>query len=228
MRIDIAKSLQSPFTDQNWIMKVVIGTVLQFLSFLLVPAWAVTGYFLKVLRQSSEGQDETLPEWDDWGSLIVSGLKYSLGVFILFAIPTALLVFGGGAMLMSFIAGISGKSGAAAAGLAGGAMSMAALAIGSLLCLIISLLLPALTIRFAQNESIGELFGFGQAVADIMRSPLEYLAVLGVPMVAGVLFSLMVTFTAGIGSILLPPLAIILALGMARMQGSYYRNCLGS
>lgn len=226
MRIDISKSLQSPFSDQNWIMKVLIGTALQFLSFLLVPAFAVTGYYLKVLRQSCDGQDESLPEWDDWGALIISGLKYSLGVLILFVIPTALMIFGGGAMLMSLIAGFSGKSGAAAAGMAGGAMSIAALCIGSFLSLIITLLLPALSIRFAQNDSIGELFGFGQAVSDILRSPIDYLALLLVPVAAGVLSSLLVTLTAGLGSILLLPLGIILALGMARMQGSFYRNCL--
>ncbi|MFA5508314.1 MAG: DUF4013 domain-containing protein [Vulcanimicrobiota bacterium] len=226
MKIDISKSLQSLFSDENWIKKVLIGTVLHILSFLLVPTWAFMGYFFKVLRQSSEGQEENLPEWDDWGALILSGLKYSVGMFILFLVPTALMIGGGGAMLMSLIAAFSGKSGGAAVGMAGGAMSMGALAIGIILSLLISLFVPALSIRFAETEEIGALFGFGQAMAVITRAPIDYLVLLLLPMAASAVIGVVLSLTGGLATILLPPVGVIIGLGMARLYGEYQRTCL--
>jgi hypothetical protein len=52
----------------------VIGGVLLALSVFVLPALVLQGYFLRVIREASEGA-EAIPSFTDWGGLAVDGLK---------------------------------------------------------------------------------------------------------------------------------------------------------
>ena len=53
---------------------VLIGGVLTLLSFLLVPLFLLVGYTVRVVRAVAGG-DETLPVFDEWGDMLVDGVK---------------------------------------------------------------------------------------------------------------------------------------------------------
>ncbi|MCK5706488.1 MAG: DUF4013 domain-containing protein [Candidatus Aureabacteria bacterium] len=88
MKVDIKKALTYPFSDEKWIVKLIIGglislvPVLNFLSF---------GYIMRILKETSEGKEPKLPEWGDWENLFKEGafgflilLAYGIAMGILF------------------------------------------------------------------------------------------------------------------------------------------------
>lgn len=229
MKLDISKLVQSPFEDGSWMTKIAIGTVLQLLSILIVPYLAFTGYYLKTIKTTAEGEgeDKTLPEWDDWGGLISSGFMFNLGLFVWLSVPLGLMIFGGGSMIMSLVGGLAqgGKSGAAM-GIAGGGIATICLLAGSALLMIISLIIPMLSIRFAMTGSLGSMFEVGPAIKDIMTAPVDYLIILIAPTVFGFVFSFLTGITGGLASILALPVSVLVAVIMARMQGALQRDCL--
>ena len=53
---------------------ILIGGVLTLPSFLLVPLFLLVGYTVRVVRAVAGG-DETLPVFDEWGDMLVDGVK---------------------------------------------------------------------------------------------------------------------------------------------------------
>ena len=70
----------------------------------IVPLLALYGYMMRIIKQVVEGNGEpTLPEWDDWGELLLNGLKL-LGQSFIFALPLIILWFVGyGAMFFPIV-----------------------------------------------------------------------------------------------------------------------------
>ncbi len=122
----LGELMRFPFQDLEWRKKFTIGSLLFIASFIIpfVPMLAMGGYVLKVMRQAVMGQSPSLPEWDDWGELILEGLK-GAGIIFIYLIPGYILLIGGYlflfvgqflAILPSAAAGSSGDPDAVAAG----------------------------------------------------------------------------------------------------------------
>lgn len=94
--------LRFPLKDAEWRNKFLVGSVLVFLNFIipLVPMLAVGGYCLKVMRQGVRGEEPALPEWDEWGDLIMEGLKGA--ALILAYLAPGYLIMIGGIILLTF------------------------------------------------------------------------------------------------------------------------------
>jgi hypothetical protein len=88
--------LRFPMQDPEWRNKFLVGSVLVFLNFIIpiLPMLVVGGYALKVMRQAVQGEEPTLPEWDDWGDLLVEGLK-GAAVILAYLMPGYVVMFGG-------------------------------------------------------------------------------------------------------------------------------------
>jgi hypothetical protein len=77
---------------------------------------AVGGYCLKVMKQSVHGETLELPEWDDWGNLILEGLK-GAALVLIHLLPGYLILFGGiflatfGQLLVLPLTGLLASSG---------------------------------------------------------------------------------------------------------------------
>ena len=84
-----------PFKDEHWQGKLAIAGGLMFASFIIpiVPYLALAGYMMRIIKQVVEGDgDPALPEWDDWGELLLNGLKL-VGQSFIFALPLIILWF---------------------------------------------------------------------------------------------------------------------------------------
>lgn len=102
MTLDIGEAARFPTESEDWVKTVLIGGVLLLFSFLIVPALAVYGYLLDVLRGGIDGAREP-PVFEDWGDRIVAGvvaivvaLIYGLVPFLVFAVTA-----GGGMAAMA-------------------------------------------------------------------------------------------------------------------------------
>lgn len=78
--------------DPDWIKKIVIGGLVFLIP--VVGLLALMGWGLEINRRIITGETELLPEWSDFGTLIVNGLK-ELVVGIVYFLP-ALVVYGCG------------------------------------------------------------------------------------------------------------------------------------
>ena len=80
--MDVNKAFRFMFDDKQWISKLLIGAVMSVLSFLIIPAFILQGYLVKIVRQVMDGNDSELPEWMDYGKLVRDGFFVTIGQLI--------------------------------------------------------------------------------------------------------------------------------------------------
>ena len=82
-----------PFKDQRWVSKFVVGGLLSLFGFLIPLTFIpVSGYMIRVMRHTLDEGTYALPDWDDWGDLILSGLKAWL-VTVVYSLPLWVTMF---------------------------------------------------------------------------------------------------------------------------------------
>jgi Protein of unknown function (DUF4013) len=117
---NLKKFFTYPFEDEKWQNKLLIVGGLMLAGFIIpiIPYMALGGYMMRIIKKVVEGDGKpSLPEWDDWGELMLNGLKLLLQSFI-FALPLIILWFVGyGSMffpiVLSELAAESGDMGSA-------------------------------------------------------------------------------------------------------------------
>ncbi|MCD4672344.1 MAG: DUF4013 domain-containing protein [Anaerolineaceae bacterium] len=112
---NLKKYFSYPFEDKNWQGKLAIAGGLMLACFIIpvLPLLALYGYMMRIIKQVVEGDGQpTLPEWDDWGDLMMSGLKL-MGEMFIFALPLLVLwIAGYGAMFFpAMLSGLAAESG---------------------------------------------------------------------------------------------------------------------
>jgi len=158
--------------DDRWITKLLIGGILLFLSFLIIPILFVQGYLVHIVRNVMDGEEKPLPEWEQWGkllkdgfNLLVAGLVYTLPIWLLmccsfiFFIPAAVSE-GSFAEIMAAI----------------GVTAMVLMSCLLFLFIIAFVLIqPAITIQYAREDSLSACFRFSEVfgmtrdnIADII------------------------------------------------------------
>ena len=89
MRLDIKENIVFPFSDPSWITKTLIGTACQLLG---VTLPALMGYQLAIIRQTANGEDEKLPEFEGFGDLWIRGFKLFIALFVLSMVPVGVTI----------------------------------------------------------------------------------------------------------------------------------------
>lgn len=151
----IENAFTYPTDQDSWVKTLIIGGVLTFFGFLLIPLFAVQGYVIRVIRSTIEGESSP-PEFGDWGNLIVQGFKAWVIAFIYMLIPTivAFVTVGGAIGAMA-----TGSETGAAVGLAG---MFGGLALTAVLSLVFGYFAVVAIVLFAREEEFGAAFDFGQ------------------------------------------------------------------
>ncbi|MGZ0748520.1 DUF4013 domain-containing protein [Haloparvum sp. AD34] len=94
-------ALTYPTRSDDWTGKLLLGGLLGMFAWLIVPLFALTGYYVRTLRATIAGDDE-LPTFDDWGDLVVEGIKAAAIVLAFLLVPF---------LLMAIIVGVGGEPG---------------------------------------------------------------------------------------------------------------------
>jgi hypothetical protein len=144
--MDFGIAFSYVFQDEDWLKKIAIGAVLALTGIGLIP---VFGWMLEIIRRAKAG-DYSLPDWTDFGKLIMDGLKAML-VILIWMIPAGI-----------FAGCISGGSilGADTSGDFLQILGWAMVALGSCLAIPIYLallvLMPPMISILADTENFGE------------------------------------------------------------------------
>lgn len=149
----VTDSLRFPLRGDDTLRVLLIGGALSFFAFLVVPGIIVQGYLVRVLGAATRG-DVDPPEFEDWGDLLLDGIKVIVVQLVYVAIPFIVLFF---AMLFTVYGpgGEAPRDGLArGVGLFGGLLVFVAV----LLFLVAAYLIPAALANFASHDDLGAAF----------------------------------------------------------------------
>lgn len=104
---DLARAFTYMFEDKNWLPKILIGAAFTLLSFILIGIPFVAGYIVTLIKRSYEDQEIPLPEWDNFGDMLMKGVVAFILVIIVF-LPAIILSVLPCFKLLSFFAGLLG------------------------------------------------------------------------------------------------------------------------
>lgn len=182
----LKRVLVFPFRQPGWQGPFVIGSVLILASFLipLLPALFVAGYLLAVLRGVIDGEQPSLPEWQDWRRLLGDGFKAWLVGFVYLLPATLAFVIGWvvyfAAALGLMLATESGGPGATDASImgliAGMIVLFASTAVGMLLMILGWIPLPVALGNLAIRQTFGAGFHLRAIARRLAADPAGYFA----------------------------------------------------
>jgi hypothetical protein len=159
--MDYGKAFVFMFEDPNWVRKIVIGILVALLGIILspiligfIPLLMLVGYTVDLVRNVVNRQEHPLPEWQDWGDLLIRGIKLAVAVFIwsLPAIIVAIPLSIGGTLMGN------DSSGAQAVG---GLLVACGSCLVVLWAIFVALITPAIYIRLATTDHFGAMFELG-------------------------------------------------------------------
>jgi len=147
------EALNYPRDSDSAVKNVAIGGLLLFLSFLVVPTFFMVGYVVRSLRNVLDGIEEP-PAFDEWGDLFVDGLKA-------FAIGLAYSLVPAGIAIVAVVTS-SATLGLTGPGRSGGLVvaliALGALALLTVVSLVLAYLLPAAIVAWVRTDSLGAAF----------------------------------------------------------------------
>ncbi|GAB7091149.1 DUF4013 domain-containing protein [Halorubrum luteum] len=158
----------------DWIGRVIIGGVLGFLSWLVIPAFLLFGYFVEVLESTVAGE-ETPPEFEEWGDLLVRGI-----VATVIALAYVILPMIAYALFVMVVIGTGGVIGGDAGALIGGLGLLGALAFIPVVFLAYYAVPAALT-AYAVRDDAAAAFDIGLLKPTLLS--VDYLVAVLMPLV---------------------------------------------
>ena len=209
--------LSYPLRGESAIGRIIIGGVLLFFGWLVIPFLAYMGYIIRVLGETAAGNEDP-PAFEDWGDLIVKGvvgtaitIGYALIPFVvLFAVLT--------------VAGVGAGLGSEGAGAGLGAFGIL---LYILTFMVVLYALPAGLTSYAHEGSIGAAFNVGRIKTTILST--EYLAAVLLPLVVAFITNIIITVLAVtvVGLLLVPFVLFYMYVAIFYMFGTAYRSTQG-
>jgi hypothetical protein len=220
--MDIGKSFGYVFEDDEWITKVLIaaailGLGILFSWMLLIPLiialFLLGGYGVEITRRVIRGDTEVLPKWDNWGELLVDGLKAWI-IQLVYALPIIIL-----GICLSIPVGILAKEAQEVSSL----LSVCLSCVYFLWGIAMGLLLPAAIAMFVAEGEVSAAFRFGDVFSLVSGNLTTYLLVLVIGWVASFIGGLGL-LVCGVGFLLTAPYAGWIT---AHIRGQAYLEAKG-
>jgi hypothetical protein len=86
--MDFGLSFSFPFQDDDWIKKFVLTVVISFIP--VIGQLALLGWMVELTRRVIRGDATPLPDWADFGGILLLGLKMFVIGFV-YSLPLILL-----------------------------------------------------------------------------------------------------------------------------------------
>jgi len=215
----LEEGLSYPFNGDNALGRIVIGGLLGFGSILIVPAFALMGYLVWVLGGAARGEEEP-PAFENWGEMIVDGLK-ATAVSIVYGIVPFVLLFAS-----VFVAGSGSATGSeTATGVLGG-IGVLGLLVSLVAMFLLYYLIPAALTNMALEGEFGAAFDFGTIKEAILSA--DYLVAWLIPFVLAALMNVVVFVLAItiVGLIVVPFLQFYVQVAAFYMFGAAFGKVL--
>ena len=199
----------------DWIGRIVIGGILGLLSVLVIPAFLIVGYLVRVLEQTIGG-DEVPPEFTDWGDLLKDGVIGTIIILAYTVIPVVVY-----AVVVGVVSGTGGAVGGDVGALVGVVGLLLALTFIPVL-FIVYYAVPAALSAYAARGELGAAFD-----PDLLKPALfstEYLVAVLMPIVVAVLIWIATALLAVtvVGLLLVPFVQFYGQVAVFRMFGSAF------
>jgi hypothetical protein len=177
-----AEAFTFVFSDPNWVSKVLIGGLFVLLSFCLIGVPVLYGYCIELQQRVRRGEQYPLPEWKDVGVKFILGFKYIVTLMIYY-LP--LVIVAVPLVLFSVIATVSGSEMGHAFG--GATVMILLLFFIMPFSLLLTVLTPVISIRFAERERIGDGVDLGEVFRMFREHWQESIVAILLGIVAGIL-----------------------------------------
>ena len=201
--MEIGKAFGFVTEDEQWITKVLIGGLIQFVP--LLGTIAILGYSYRVAQNVARGNPRPLPAWGEFGDFLGRGFM-ALVIQIVYLLPLIVL-YGVFAFLTVAGAAAAGDS-EAGAGVVG-LLTLCFIPIQLIAALVCGLAALAAIMRYLATDSLGEAFKFGEVIATLRNHIGSFLMILAVGILAGLV--------AGLG---------VIACGIGVLFTTFYAQCV--
>lgn len=202
--MEIGKAFTFVNEDEAWIKKLAIGAVFVLFGVFLIPIMVVVGYQIRIIRNVIDGKDRPLPEWDEFGQLLVDGAVMFVAGFV-YSLPIILISVCSAVVNASLFDGSADTEGI-------GIVATIALSCLSILYgLALAVIIPALYILYARTGELGSLFRFAEVIATARENLVDFIVVVLINLVA----NMVVGFAAILVAITLCGPFIVLLAGTA-------------
>ena len=148
------EAIRYPWKGEKKVETIAIGGVL---TLLVLPVFLTWGYAVEVVRRVSAGEVDEPPAFEDWGALLVDGLKVFLITVVYSLIPAAVVA----AAAFSFIVPASvsaGGDGSGALGAAGFLLGILALLVSLVASVALIYVVPTAVAAYARTDRLGAAF----------------------------------------------------------------------
>jgi Na+/H+-dicarboxylate symporter len=218
--MDIGKAFTFVFDDENWIVKILIaaaillvGTLFSWvLAIPMLLAFAILGgYQVEIVRRVIQRDANPLPEWDNWGDLIVDGIKVIV-IGIVYALPAIVV-----SLCLGIPAGIMSED---APGLSS-VFSVLSSCLSFIWAIVMSVVLPAAIAFFVADGELAAAFRFGDVLAFVRNNLSTYLITFVMSWVAYIIGGLG-SIVCGVGALVTTPYAYMVVghlYGQAYLEG---------
>ncbi len=216
--MDIGRALTFFTEDERWIEKTAIGVGVLLLSTLLsvilvglVGFFIVMGYGIRLLQNVRDGVNPVLPEWDQWGEDLNRGFKLFVVQFV-WALPIVLIILP--VTIISVIAGNAGGSDAEGFVVL---LALCATCISFIVAIAYTLIQPAVTIFFAENEEISD----GLQIARIWDWTRAHIGEVVIVTIVYIVGSMIIATVGSIAGVILCGIGLIATIPLAQLV-TYY------
>lgn len=181
--MDFGLSFSFPFQDEDWIKKIVLTVVISFIP--VIGQLALLGWMVELTRRVIRGDAAPLPDWADFGGILLLGLKMFVIGFV-YSLPLVLLALpmGGIGALLDDDSAIAIYS----------FFMMCFSCFAVIYGLALAYFFPAAVGELAVTNNLGEAINPANIIAHVRAAPSAYLLAFLGTIVAG--------FIAGLGIIL--------------------------
>jgi hypothetical protein len=163
---------------------------------LILAGLLLGGYGVEITRRVLNGASPVLPEWDDWGELLVDGVKAWV-VGVIYALPIIIV-----SVCLSPIVGIAAEDAEEVSSLFGSVMGC----LNFLWSIVMGLLLPAAIASWVAEGELSAAFRFGDVFNLVRNNFGTYLIVLVIGWVASIISGLGL-LACGVGFLVTAPYA---------------------
>ena len=185
--MDIGRAFSFVFEDEAWITKVLLGGLIALIP--IVGQLALVGYMLKTAENVARGSARPLPEWGEFGDLLMRGL-YGFVISIVYFLPYIVVVILFSVFAAVLGAGASGSDGSDAAATLGGALACIFVPLFLVVAFACLLFVYAGDARYAVTGQLSEALKFSDIMAAVRANAGIWLMVLVVNLLSGVAASL--------------------------------------
>ena len=201
--MEIGKAFGFVTEDEQWITKVLIGGLIQFVP--LLGTIAILGYSYRVALNVARGNPRPLPAWGEFGDFLGRGF-FALVIQIVYLLPLIVLY---GVFLFLTVAGAAAAEDSEAVAGVLGLLSLCLIPLQLVVALVCVFASLAAIMRYLATDSLGEAFKFGEVIATLRNHIGSFLMILAVGILAGL--------AAGLG---------VIACGIGVLFTGFYAQCV--